>query len=210
MRSLALSLLFVVATTLATASAPTPQSARSLFLQLADQAQVDAQSAAKSGHAEDAKTWRAWERQYRELAISPAIVGKSALDITAMLAANNDKAAEKTSDPRAVALFRASARLWRDLHRQMDRGTELTIAFPHEMLTPIPGLDGTPWAKPVRATVSDCAAIAQRVRSCRLQVGRMEHDQMTGLYGDQSTPLLVRQAQCHRWEEAQLAYCSGH
>lgn len=175
-----------------------------LFNQLADQADTQAQTA----KAADAQTWHAWATQYRQMSVQPNVRDASALDLTVQLVQVNDRAAASSSDPRVIALSRASAVYWRDLHDQLEHGGSIVAHFPKEMLIPIHGMDGTPWATNTpHATASDCAAIAQRVQFCRAQIGQATHEQMTGLYGDQSSYILVREQQCHRWEEAYVAYC---
>jgi hypothetical protein len=185
-------------------------SAAWLFLKLTDQAELEARAAAKHGDTKAASTWRAWERQYGEAAVSPAIEGKSAVQITDELAATNDAAAARAHDPREVALERASAVFWGGLHKQLAAGGPLTIAFPrHEMLTPVPGLKGTPWDASAQPTAADCAQLAERARFCEAQATQMARENATGLYGDRSFPLLMQQHQCHRWQEMRLAYCAG-
>lgn len=185
-------------------------SAAWLFLKLTDQAEQEGRAAARHGDTKAANTWRAWERQYGETAVSPNLEGKSALQITDQLAAGNAAAAAKAHDPREVALERASAVFWRDLHRQLAAGQPLTIAFPkREMLTPVPGLKGTPWDASAQPTAADCAQLAERVRFCEAQTAQMAHENMTGLYGNRSMPLLMQQHSCHKWEEMRLAYCAG-
>jgi hypothetical protein len=195
---------------LASAHAADEGSAAWLFLKLTDQAELEARAAAKHGDTKAAGIWRAWERQYGESAVSPALEGKSALDITAQLATSNTDAAARAHDPRETALERASAVFWRGLHAQLAAGGPLTIAFPRrEMLTPVPGLKGTPWDASAQPTAADCAQLAQRVRFCEAQGAQMAHENATGLYGDRSFPLLMQQHSCHRWEEMRLAYCGG-
>jgi hypothetical protein len=186
------------------ALASAPRTGGWFFNQLADQADSQAQSA-KAG---DAQTWHAWATQYRQMSVQPNVRDASALDLTVQLIQANNRAAAASNDPRVIALSRASAVYWRDLHEQLEHGGSIVAHFPKEMLVPIPGMDGTPWASNVpHATASDCAAIAQHVQLCRAQVGQATHEQMTGLYEDQSSYILVREQQCHRWEEAYLAYC---
>ncbi|MGN6516732.1 MAG: hypothetical protein ACTHLR_12940 [Rhizomicrobium sp.] len=188
-----------------TAFAGAPRTGGWLFNRLADQADARAQSAG----AADARTWHGWATQYRQVSVQPNVRDASALDLTAQLAQINERDAAAATDPRAAALSRASVLYWQDLHEQLERGGPVVAHFPKEMLIPVPGMDGTPWASNTpHATASDCAAISQRVQLCRAQVGQATHEQMTGLYGDQSSYLLVRQQQCHRWEEAYVAYCA--
>lgn len=185
-------------------------SAAWLFLKLTDQAEQEARAAAKHGDTKAANTWRAWERQYGETAVSPNLEGKSALQITDELATGNAAAAAKAHDPREAALERASAVFWGDLHRQLAAGQPLAIAFPkREMLIPVPGMKGTPWDTSAQPTAADCAQLAERVRFCEAQAAQMAHENATGLYGDRSMPLLMQQHSCHRWEEMRLAYCAG-
>ena len=70
--------------------------------------------------------------------------------------------------------------------RHAESGANPPVAeFPkREMLTPIPGLKGTPWAPGAFASAADCASLAQRVRFCEAQVAQMQHENVTGLYGD--------------------------
>ena len=144
------------------------------------------------------------------MSVQPNVRDASALDLTVQLVQVNERAAGASSDARVVALSRASAVYWRDLHDQLERGGPIVAHFPKEMLTPIPGMEGTPWAANApHVTASDCAAIAEHVRLCRAQVGQAMHEQMTGIHEDQSSYLLVREQQCHRWEEAYVAYCHG-
>jgi len=186
------------------------QTAQWLFLKLSVQAGAESAAAARAGHAQDAKTWADWSQLYRQDVVSPGIEGKSALQITDELASGTRQLAANSKDPRAAALFRASAEMWSQLHQELASGAPLVIAFPkREMLTPAPGLKGTPWQPGVFATAADCAQLAQRARSCAAQASQMQHENMTGLYGDRSFPLLMQEHSCHRWEEMHVAYCYG-
>lgn len=186
------------------------QSAQWLFIELAKQADRESDAAARAGHAEDAKTWKAWSRVYGQDSVAPAIEGKSALQITAEEESGVRQLATSAHDPRAAALYRVSADFWHALHEELAGGGPLAINFPkREMLTPVPGLKGTPWQPGIFATAADCAQLAQRVRACEAQAAQMQHENMTGLYGDRSFPLLMQEHSCHRWEQIQVAYCYG-
>lgn len=204
MKSFAFCVSFAVLLIAGAALAATPRTGGWLFNLLADQADAQAQSAKPA----DAQIWHGWAAQYRRVSIQPNVRDASAIDLTAQLVQITERDAAAASDPRVIALSRASAVYWRDLHDQLERGGPIMAHFPKEMLIPVPGMDGTPWASNTpHATASDCAAITQRVQLCRAQVGQATHEQMTGLYNDQSSYILVREQQCHRWEEAYVAYC---
>jgi hypothetical protein len=182
-----------------------------LFLKLSEQASAESSAAAKAGHAADAKTWAAWSQIYRQDVVSPNVEGKSAVQITDELERSNRAALSTAHDPRAAALDRASADFWRRLHDELATGAPLVIAFPkREMLTPIAGLQGTPWQAGVNATASDCASLAERARACEAQAAEMQRENASGLYGDRSFPLLMQEHQCHKWEEMHTAYCPRH
>jgi len=196
-------------------AAPAPRSARDLMIDLAGQAHANAVAAAGRSRGGDAKTWRAWEALYRRQAILPQVQAMSALQLIDNAA--NENAREVAADTaagkaQAAAFFQASRDFWIALDREVRQGEPFVIRFPDRaMLTPVAGLPGTPWAgPPVKATASDCAAIAQRVRQCEADVAGAMHHDMMGLGEDQSGYALVRRQQCNRWEEARLAYCPAH
>jgi hypothetical protein len=193
----------------AAAAAQAP-SAAWLFLQLSEQAGREANAAASAGRAADARTWQAWSRLYGQISVAPEMETKPALQLTAEQAEAVATLARTATDPRAAALYRASVGLWRQLHDQLARGAPPVADFPkREMLTPIPGLKGTPWAPGAFASAADCASLAHRVRFCEAQVAQMQHENVTGLYGDRGFPLLMQEHQCHKWEKMQAAYCLG-
>ncbi|GEM_PF-7073087 len=196
------------------AMAAPPRSARGLLLQLADQAAENGRAARQAGHAADAGTWRGWESVYRKEAVLPQADEMSALDLVRRAEKGNQQSLDEAMarhEAAAAAFWRASRDFWIDLDRQLQQGGNLAIHFPeHAMLTPVAGLAGTPWGQTgPTATPSDCAAVAQRIRLCRAQVSQAMHDTMMGLGTDQSGYALVRSAQCHRWEEMFVAYCSA-
>ena len=196
------------------ATAAPEQSASWLLIQMADQASANAQAAAHAGHAKDARTWRDWETLYRKNSLLPQAREMSAVALTRAAQQDNTNQiaqAQARGDAKTATFFEASRALWIGLEHELRRGGPLPIRLPeHAMLNPIQGLPGTPWeAHTVKATASDCAVIARNVRSCQAQVAQISHENMTGLYSDQSDFLLVRQQQCHRWEEMQVAYCRG-
>ena len=196
-------------------AAAMPRTAPELVNALADQAALNATAAAKSGRAQDAKTWSAWSRIYRQQSSLAPLQAMSALDL-ADAAAKSNAAEAATDEARgltgAAAFLHATHDFWIGIAEQLRRGAALSIRFPeHAMLTPVNGLQGTPWNGPSStASASDCAAIARKVRQCEADVAAGMHHDMLGLGEDQSDYVLVRRQQCNRWEEARLAYCGAH
>ena len=50
---------------------------------------------------------------------------------------------------------------------------------------------------------------AARAQLFEAQVAQMQHEQMTGLYGDRWFPMLMQEHSRHRWEEMRTAFCPG-
>ena len=202
---------FVISSLVSVAIAAPPRTKRDLLIQLADQASANAKAAP---NAKDRETWTDWEILYRRLSVLPQAENMSAMDFIHAAEADNENAArqaEAAHQSAAATFWRASHDLWTDLDAQLSRGGELDIRFPeHAMLTPVPGLVGTPWGHyGPTVTPADCASLAQRVQVCQAQFGQMQHEQMTGLYGDQGGPMLMKMHECNQWQELRLAYCAG-
>lgn len=203
--------LLTAGTSAATAQ-PQPRNGRWLLLQLASQAEHNGSAAENAGDAKDAKTWRAWGLLYRKQAVLPQVDETSALDLVRQAEQNNLAAgqqAEAAHQADAAAFWHASHDFWVDIDHQLLRGGPLAIRFPeHAMLTPLPGVPGTPWGQNgPKVTAADCASLAQRVSVCQTQLTQMQHEQITGLYGDQGFPIVMKMHECNRWREMQVAYC---
>lgn len=120
-----------------------------LLNQVAEAAEKKSQEAKAMKRQADAQTWQEWGKLYRrhaQLSINrytPALE-LLALNITFCHRAANDM--ETSHAFEAMRFYKASAIFWEDVMTQLRRGGSLKINFPErEMLTPIPGVAGTPW-----------------------------------------------------------------
>ena len=150
LRRCVLALIVVAIPAFAFAADATPATAPWLYNQLAARAAENATTAAQAGHDSEADTWRAWAAFYRREAALPEIRTMTAVELTTNAAHNNRLSLahwERKGDRRRAAFFRASRGFWLTIARQLIGGRhDVKVRFPHAMmLTPLPGLAGTPW-----------------------------------------------------------------
>lgn len=196
----------------ATPAAP-PRTASELLRVLASEARTRAQGATEAKQADRARTWQAWAGLYEQLANAPAAGKLTARAFCeSNIGGNNQLAAQadRYGAKDAAALYRASARFWADLDRQLAAGGALTITFPPELLHPVPGLTWTPWASeapdPKIKKLVLCDALASRARSCQTQLAEMRHEGTLGQ--DNGDAIVVQMTICDRDQEAYVASCA--
>lgn len=104
---------------------------------------------AQRGRSADAANWAAWANLYR----TGAALLPPQMSAQQMLRGNIEfcrqmmaKAALQGQRP-LTNFYRASVVMWQDLLNQVERGGEVIVHFPDEMLIPIPGAPGTPWER---------------------------------------------------------------
>ena len=214
-RIVAIALIAAAFAVAGTAAAGAPRTAGWLLGRLAAQARSEAQAATAARHADDARTWTAWAGLYEQLAASPGAGKVTALAFVQANAQETRKDAAEAARyhaPAAAALHLASSRMWAVLAEELQGGGEVAIAFPRaEMLHPVPGLPGTPWASGHATTAVQklvlCDGLASRVRSCKAQLAEMRHEQTIGLAnnGDQ---IVVEMTMCDRLQEQLVGSCT--
>jgi hypothetical protein len=170
------------------------------------------QQAAHASNAADANTWRAWARVYAASENDATVQNESALALVEGAIRNNQQQVAiytRLNDAKAVGFWRGSLAFWQQLAQQLEAGGDIAIRFPTKaMLTPIPGLAGTPWENQRRANAADCATIAEHIRNCLGRASLARHQNMMG-NGSGGFTLLTIERECHQWQEMQLAYCHG-
>lgn len=200
------------------AFASAPRNGVWLFTKLATQARSEEKEARAAGRTSDAATWQEWAKEYDSLAADPRAEDLSALALSRSNIEFNRTLARQAKQSRneaALALYEASAKMWTDLAADLAGQKPVTVRFPaKEMLTPVPGLPGTPWAGAKQpgaetgAGETDCRALAERARACEKRQASIVHDGIVS--GDGASDFaVVQRTQCDRAEELYAARCLG-
>jgi len=101
------------------------------------------------GRTADAANWQGWAALYQAGAaqIPPQMSAQQMLRLNIDFCRQMERRASVQGHRPLANLYRASVAMWQDLLRQVERGGEVIVHFPDEMLIPIPGAPGTPWER---------------------------------------------------------------